>query len=478
MNCRVLTTARMRAADAYTINVLKVPSEELMRRAGTALAEEVIKVAKKFKNPEITTVCGSGNNGGDGFVCAQALLNKGYNVKVYFTGGNLSPDCKREKDRYKGEYSSHICGAIVIDCIFGTGLSREVTGEFKRAVEEINSSGAYVIAADIPSGLDGDNGLLHGCAVKANITVAIGEYKAGMFLNDGLDYCGKIIRRDVGITCPETDCIILNCPDNMLRFFPERQKNSNKGTFGSACLCVGSEKYAGAAVLSLEGALRSGCGYVKLSSCNNLKYALVTKYPSVIYIQEPDLGADAVVIGCGRGVGPELYSEVKFFLANYKKTLVLDADALNSLAKFGVEILKNKSCAVIVTPHVREFSRLIGSDVERVASDPLNLSRDFAKEYGVTVVLKSASTIITDGERTVLSVRGTTALAKGGSGDILAGFLCGTLARGLNSFDASVCAVTALGVAAEIASEQKTDYCATAYDIINNLHYSVKYLTE
>ena len=173
-----------------------------------------------------------------------------------------------------------------------------------------------------------------------------------------------------------------------------------------------------------------------------------------------------------------MYSEVKFFLANYKKTLVLDADALNSLAKFGVEILKNKSCAVIITPHVKEFSRLIGSDVERVASDPLNLSRDFAKEYGVTVVLKSASTIITDGERTVLSVRGTTALAKGGSGDILAGFLCGTLARGLNSFDASVCAVTALGVAAEIASEQKTDYCATAYDIINNLHYSVKYLTE
>jgi len=114
----------MRAADAYTINVLKVSSEELMRRAGVALAEEVIKVAKKFKNPEITAVCGSGNNGGDGFVCAQALLNKGYNVKVYFTGGNLSPDCKREKDRYKGAYLNHICGAIVIDCIFGTGLSR------------------------------------------------------------------------------------------------------------------------------------------------------------------------------------------------------------------------------------------------------------------------------------------------------------------------------------------------------------------
>ena len=230
MTDRILTNAQMREADDYTINNLGIPSEELMRRAGLAIAEEALREVERLNTTDVLIVCGTGNNGGDGYVCANKLLEDGLNVKVYAFDGNLSVDCKREKERYKGGYSRHICGSIIVDCIFGTGLVREVAGKYAEVINEINSSGAFVISADIPSGLYGDNGLILNTAVKADVTVAVAEYKAGMFLNDGLDICGEVIKKDIGIVCPERDYIKLNCPRNMAEFFNKRRRNSNKGT--------------------------------------------------------------------------------------------------------------------------------------------------------------------------------------------------------------------------------------------------------
>ena len=188
---KILTVAQMRTADEYTIEKVGVPSKELMRRAGVAIAEAVAEVAA---GGNVLVVCGAGNNGGDGYVCAQQLLRRGFHVKVYACGGRPSPDCEREKLKYTGKYAQTIEGDVIVDCIFGTGLSREVTGEYAEVIEAINKSGAYVISADIPSGMSGDSGTALGVCVRADRTVTIGELKAGFVLSDGFDICGTVIK--------------------------------------------------------------------------------------------------------------------------------------------------------------------------------------------------------------------------------------------------------------------------------------------
>lgn len=474
----VLINARMRESDGFTISG-GVPSTELMRRAGVALADEVAAVAGTKEGREILVVCGTGNNGGDGYVCAEELRKRGFDVSVFALSGKLSFDCEREKNVYKGRYFEHIRGSIIVDCIFGTGLAREISGEIAKVIDEINSSGAFVISADIPSGLS-DCGKPLGRAVKADRTVAIAEFKMGHFLNDGLDFCGKLVKKDIGITLPEevknTGAVVYGDED-LKRFFPNRRRNTHKGTYGTANIIAGSEKYIGAAALAAGAALKSGCGLVKLTTEDRVKFALAAKYPQVIFTDGFDLTATAIAIGMGSGVSEAFYKKSVYLLENYNGTLVIDADGLNSLSKYGADILKNRKCEVVLTPHIKEFSRLAKISVEEITADPIGRAKAFAKEYGVTLVLKSATTVITDGERTVLNVRGTTALAKGGSGDMLAGYLCGTLARGLSAFDAAVVAPYVLGVSAEIVSGERTDFCATAYDIIKNLHTAVKRLT-
>lgn len=474
---RVLTSDEMREADSYTINVLKISSETLMNRAGVALADEVETTLNSLNLKSVSVVCGTGNNGGDGYVCATELKNRGFDVKVYAVEGNLTTDCKREKDRYKGVYLRHITGAIVVDCIFGTGLSRSVEGVFAEVINKINSCGAYVISADIPSGLNSDSGLIMGVCVNADKTVAIGELKTGMLLNDGLDRCGEIVKKDIGITCPKDNYALTNFSLNEA-LFEKRKRNSNKGTYGAACIVAGCEKYPGAAVLSVQGALRSGCGYIKLATCEKLKYAMAVKYPQVIYSEDCALNSQAIAIGMGCGVSKELYQRIKYILENYTGKLLIDADGLNTLAKYGVEILKNKKCEVLITPHIKEFARLTKCSVQDVQNSSIESAKRFASEYKVCIVLKSCSSVICDGYKTFISVKGSSALAKGGSGDMLSGFICGSLARGLGVYDAAVCGVTALGLAAEMSSKEKSDYCATSADILKNLHFSVKYLTD
>lgn len=476
----VLSNAQMRMADEYTITG-GTPSCELMRRAGTAIADEAEICAKALNKKDVLIVCGAGNNGGDGYVCAEELLKRGFSVSVYAAGGAPSPDNLREKSAYTGRYSEYISGSIIIDCLFGTGLSREVTGEYAEIIERINKSGARVISADIPSGLSGDSGNIMGAAVCADKTVAIAEYKLGHFLNDGPDFCGEIIKKDIGIILPEAlqkSCAVIYGDGDIAEYYPKRKRNSHKGTYGTANLVAGSEKYLGAASLAVQAALKSGCGIVKLTTAEKVKFVLAAKLPQTVFANDIDLNAEAIALGMGCGVSHELYEKIKFILKSYSGVFLIDADGLNALSRYGAEILKDKKCKVILTPHIKEFSRLTKLSVKDICADPVACAKSFSKEYGVTVVLKSATTVITDGEKTALNIRGSTALAKGGSGDMLAGFMCGTLARGVEPFGAAVCATFVLGLAAEISSKERTDFCATAYDIIKNIHCAVKRLTQ
>lgn len=264
------------------------------------------------------------------------------------------------------------------------------------------------------------------------------------------------------------------------KFYPKRERNTHKGTYGSANIIAGSDKYIGAAALASEAASQSGCGMVKLTSPEKVKLALAAKYPQVIYLDEPDFNSQAIAVGMGCGVSEELNILIQRLLADYKGTLIIDADGLNTLAKYGIDILNitHGKRRIILTPHVKEFSRLTGFEVKTILNNPIELARSFADRYGVILLLKGADSVITDGLRTKVNTRGTTALAKGGSGDMLSGYICGTAARGLDPFDAAVCSAYTLGVSAEISSEQKTDYCTTAKDILNNLHKAVKQLTN
>ena len=470
----VLSVGQMRAADLYTINELKIPSQILMHRAGIAIADEVAAAADKIAAKKILVVCGTGNNGGDGYVCAEELKRRGYNVIVYAMDGNFTEDCARERAKYTGEYSNNFKADISVDCLFGTGLCRAVSGKFAEVIEKINQSGAYVISADVPSGLNGDNGLAEGCAVKADKVVAIAEYKTGYFLNDGLDYCKVIIKKDIGITCQPHNYTQIYEDSDIKNYYPKRRRNTHKGTYGTAQLIAGSERYIGAAALAAEAALKSGCGYVKLNTCTQNRLALAAKLPQVIYSEDIDFSADCIAVGCGCGVSEELYKAIGSLLKSYEGTLVIDADGLNTIAKCGINILFDKKCSVVLTPHAKEFSRLSKLSVAEIISNPMAHAQNFANKYGVTVLLKSAVSVLTDGERAVLCHRGNSALAKGGSGDMLTGLICGTVARGIDGFNATAVASYTLGLAAEISAEEKTEYCVTSKDLIKNLHLAVR----
>ena len=474
---RILSDLEMRAADAYTIDCLNISSQILMTRAGTAIADEIEKIVGDGKK-KILLICGVGNNGGDGYVCARVLSERGHEVAVYAVDGNLSEDCRREKSKYSGKYTQTIDGDIIVDCLFGTGLARPITGIYAEIINSVNSSGKFVVSADMPSGICGENGLIMGAAIKADVTVAIGEYKFGHFYADGLDYCGKVIKRDIGIVCNGDNYAFIYSDKDIKNFFPKRKRNTHKGTYGSACIAAGSDKYIGAAALACAAALKSGCGYIKLSTCERVASALAAKMPQVIFTDEADMTSDAAAVGMGWGISEEKYQYICNILKNYEKTLIIDADGLNTLSKYGVNVLKDKKCTVILTPHLKEFSRLSGYGADEIKSMPLKICRDFAKKYGVILLLKSASSILTDGENTVILHRGNSALAKGGSGDMLSGFMCGTAARGVPAFEAATCAAYVLGMTAEICSAGKSEYCVTSEDIIKNLHTAVLRLTD
>ncbi len=472
-----LTIEQMRAADELTIRS-GFPKATLMRRAGCAIAEEVYDAAQTLGVKDVLVVCGTGNNGGDGYVCANELLSRGLNVKVYAVEGKMTADCSREKKRYKGEYSQRIAGKIIVDCIFGTGLSRAVESGYANVIKKINASNAYVISADMPSGLCGDTGAVMGVAVKADMTVAIAYPKLGCVMGDGLDYCGKLVVKDIKIKAQDGVCASAYDEEDVAALFPARKHNTNKGSYGTACLVAGSENFPGAAALSVAAALKSGCGYVCANVAESLKMSMFPVYPQAIYSSEVDLNAESIAIGMGCGNTKETYDKICYLLENYSGKLIIDADGINALAQFGKAVLKTAKCKVLITPHVKEFARLSGYALKNITANPLELAKKFAKEYNVIVHLKNAVSVTSDGERCILSLHGNSALAKAGSGDMLSGLICGGAARGLDLIQAAVSAQYILGTTAEICSEELAEYCVTASDIINNLHLSVKRLTQ
>ncbi len=470
---RILTNEQMRLADKRTIEG-GVSGAELMRRAGEAIAQSA-----PFEGKRTYIICGKGNNGGDGYSLAVILLSRGCGVTVFYTDepkGDGAVFAEQYKSMGGVELPAQECDFkcdIAVDCLFGTGFHGRAEGIYAEMIDKINDSGAFVVSADIPSGLNGDNGRGEKC-VNADITVAIQSAKLGHYLGKGKDVCGKLIIKDIGIDCGDMGALAVD-DKFCARLFPPRKNNSNKGSYGRCAVIGGSKNYPGAIKLADMGlaALQSGCGLCTvvapdflipaLSSAvvENTLFPLSDNGRSIRYEKKEidELAGMMKCIAIGPGIGGD-YAEIGKMikdLAERDIKLIIDADGLNCLSK-DISILYRHTADILLTPHPMEMARLAKTTLDQVLDDPLGTATNFAKKYGVKILLKGSATIITDGEEVYLMKDGGPYLAKGGSGDVLTGVITGIAARGCSLVESAAAGAYICAIAGRRVSEYAGEY--------------------
>lgn len=466
--------------------------QDFMERAGQGIAQVVLAYLKKHKiSPNIILLCGKGNNGGDAYVAGTYLLQEGCSVRAYTIGGVDASTalCEKNRVRFESEGGEVISTAsmefpadgVVVDGIFGTGLTRPPKDAFADAITAANKSNLPIIAIDIPSGLNGENGTVETVAIKATTTVFLGLPKRGFFLNSGWDYVGNLSYVDFGLPSKQLDdaqsSMMLFTPEMFAGMLPHMKRSRHKYEAGYVVGLAGSPGMAGAAALSCEAALRGGAGIVRLmypkgmetelsSSMVELIKSAYDKNESLDLLIEAFNKATAVFIGPGIGVNDTTKNIIKTVLPYIKKPCVLDADALNILSQEMVTLPQE----TVITPHIGEMRRLLHSDRKGpLTIEFLEECLNYANKMKVTLILKGGPTfILQGGQSLVVNAYGDPGMATAGSGDVLTGLVAALLAQGLTTFDAAVLATYLHGKAGERAAEEKTSYCMTASDIIRH----------
>jgi len=468
----LLTTAEMAEADRLTISG-GVPGIDLMERAGAAVADFVS--AAHLSGKRVVIVAGPGNNGGDGFVAARRLAERGFDVRLLLAGeaSRLKGDAAEAASRWGGAIEAArpeiVCPAdILIDALFGAGLDRPVEGAPREMIDAINAAGAHVVAVDLPSGINGDTGAVLGGAVQAHETVTFYRRKPGHVLLPGRLHCGSVTVCDIGIADSALASIrprtFINRPALWQHCFPVPRIEGHKYVRGHAVMVSGSLSHStGAARLAARGALRAGAGLVSIASPRDA-LAVNAAASLAVMVRAVDgageLGAllqdrrmNAVLLGPGGGVGPAMQEDVLAALAG-ERAVVLDADALTSFGDSPEKLftsLSNRSPqATILTPHEGEFARLFKRITEkRSVKQKLEVCRHASHETGAVVLLKGADTVVAapDGRATIAD-NAPPWLATAGSGDVLAGMATGLLAQGMPAFEAASAAVWLHGEAA------------------------------
>ena len=473
----LLTPAEMGEADRMTI-AGGIPGIVLMERAGAAVAEQAARMARS--GGRIAVLCGPGGNGGDGFIAARLLAERGYRVELFLLGAReaLRGDPALAAQRYGGVAAAAEAfdpdGAdLVIDALYGAGLSRDVDGLAREGVERINdfaSRGGAVLSVDVPSGIDGKTGAVRGVAVRASASVSFFRLKPGHLLLPGREHCGRLALADIGIDAAALTAIalrtFLNAPAIWRDDFPRLEAGSHKYTRGSALVLSGAAHRTGAARLAARAALRVGAGLVALASPPDA--VAVNSAHSTAVMIEPFDGPDgfaalladsrrnAVLIGPGAGVGGTTRSLVEAALtgeSDRPRAVVLDADALVSFAGDSAglgALVARHGRATIATPHEGEFHQLFqGRDDILDAPSKRERARLAAAALGAVVIYKGADSVVAapDGRASIGSDLPPT-LATAGSGDVLGGLACGLLAQGMPAFEAASAAVWLHGACA------------------------------
>lgn len=442
----ILTTDQMYDADRRTIEG-GVSGDQLMQNAGRAVFDEIVR---HWSPRSVSVLCGPGNNGGDGFVIAKLLREQGWSVRLGLLGdlSDLKGDAALHAARWDGATErlspALVVGAdMVVDCIFGAGLARDITGELAELVTTINSSMCAVVAVDVPSGVDGNSGQVMGCAVKADLTVTFARGKPGHYLLPGRLMCGELAIRDIGIP----DTVIAEIRPNCWRNDPVLWRagihwpglDGHKYHRGHM-LAFGGSNMTGATRLVARAARRSGVGLLTVVADASVLPVYAADTPgnmtapiAALDTLLNDCRHNAFVIGPGYGVGDDTRSLVLQLLHLCRST-VLDADALTSFAEDPSTLCFAVQGPTVLTPHEGEFARLF-PDIE---GDKLSRARAAAKRSGAVVLIKGADTVIAapDGRAAISAVEAPW-LATAGSGDVLAGIIGGLMAQGMEMFDAA-----------------------------------------
>lgn len=491
----------MRKTDRAASERGGIPSIVLMENAGIACVRRLEELGLCGKRVGI--FCGKGNNGGDGFVIARHLINKGVETEIFTVCGNdysgdaltnynilrnmgveISVIDEKEDLKYK-----ILSFDIIVDAIFGTGISGEIRGTAKNVITAINRYAKFVLSVDIPSGVNADDGSLAGVAVKADETVTFCAYKYGMLLFPGADYCGKV--RVEGISIPEyiTAELNTNVTDRAYaeKIMPKRTNDSHKGSYGKVVIIGGSVGMTGAPTMAAEAAVRSGAGLVSVAVPKSLNGILEVKLTEAMTLPMPEddghfskdaeakileaiKGADTVVFGPGIGRSADAGEILAAVLDNSDMPIIADADGLYALAE-RLELLERHGERLILTPHEAEFSRLCKKSIEEVHRNRIGLSADFCKKYKTTLVLKGAKTVVTAPDLTqYINITGNSGMATGGSGDVLSGMIGAFSARGMKNTDAAVLGVYCHGLAGDAAAERIGKDSLAATDIISAIH--------
>ena len=514
----ILSSAMMRACDRYTIDALGIPSQALMEAAAKCAGQFLLKRRDLFPDGSILILCGSGNNGGDGFAMARFLsdgaLGTRCDVKILYVGkatadgspdvSHMSVECARQYRLAVGAGVSVLTGeacdealrsaSTVVDAVFGIGLDRPVTGEIASLFHSVRGSGLPVLAVDIPSGIDADTGRIQGVAISAKATVTMQALKAGHLLYPGAELCGEIEVCDLGISLEPASVPLGYLVDASLlrRILPPRNRRTHKGTYGTVDLLCGSDGMCGAAVLSALGTLRSGAGLVRVLTpmCN--RAVLQTAVPEAIVsvYESPTEAAcnargDGLLIGCGLGVS-EMAKQAMEAVLNARnrdssRPVVIDADGLNLLAKhselWDSALLSDPQKQVVLTPHPAEMARLSGESMTHITEDLPGSALRYACEHGVTVVLKDTHTVIASPDGTLfICAAGNAGMAKGGSGDVLAGIIGSLLTQNRQKIghDLTVAEVAAAAVylhaaAGDLTARELGEYGMLPSDLIQRI---------
>ena len=470
--CWLLTAAEMKRCDSNTSEIFGVPSVVLMERAALSCVDVIVSRQKKLEEQagqlglhpkrRVLIAAGGGNNGADGIAIGRLLLQEGYDVSFYLASGEekASELLKLQLHAAKA-YGAVICDTIpdgeydiIVDALFGIGLCRPAEGIYREAIEWINAQDAFVLAVDLPSGIETDTGAVLGCAVRADVTVTFGFWKRGLLFYPGCNYTGKVICTQIGIT-----------------------EDGNKGTFGKVLLLAGSEAMAGAAILCGRSAFYAGSGMVKLSCPTLIHPVIQTALPEAMTADSVEASARwADVIGAGPGLSlsDRARKELLFVLQQTLQPLVLDADAINLIAKDEallqelIEHQQNPATRrkLILTPHPGELARLEGCAIEEILKQPVFYAKKWANRLQAAVLCKGARSIAASPDGSIYINRsGNSGMAVAGSGDVLTGIVTALLSTIDDPFWALCIGVYLHGLAGDLAAHTKGEYSMTSNDI-------------
>ncbi len=478
--------------DKFAINELAIPSQVLMENAAHSTFNIINNILKSRNVKNIVVLCGSGNNGGDGFAIARYLCDE-YNVSIYFNGNvsKMSPEtlvnyniCKNLKIPFIKDITDVVDSEpdLIIESLIGIGADENLNDKLSKFLEQINKIKSLKIAIDSPAGLNINTGIAHLNSFKTDYTITMFSEKLGLFINDGLNISGKVIKANLGFPSsfiPQFSNIKSFELDDIEFLRQVRDLNSSKFDFGRICIIAGSKDMLGAGALAANAAISAGAGLVHLVSTDRhsalLPEVICHTFPqndfgtlSLKYLNEIlEITAKSDVIAIGPGLSN--YSDVlnlaiKIIEANENKKIIIDADALKCVDE-NSELTSN----FILTPHLGEFSNITKLDRTKIAQNRIDIVKKWAKKLNCNIVLKGYPTIISDKTETILNLTGNPALASAGSGDVLTGILAAIYALFDNPIEASAIATYIHGDIADKFIQKYSKSGLTASKIINEL---------